>query len=164
MVVLVISDLKFYAVVSEVHLHGEVFNRDLHSFRPFSVEVCDSTAIVQVFITFGTAFWTLPPLHRSIRRRMVAVERIGWVFSRFSEAARRQPCPLCAKPMRKAVKYSGQVAGLIVGLILIVAGVAAFILLPCVGWVPGPLLGLMQGGKRMNVWRCKSCKVIVPRG
>lgn len=57
--------------------------------------------------------------------------------------------------MRKAVKYSGQLAGLIVGLLLIAGGVTIFILIPCFGWVLGPLLvilGLIKGGKRIDVW------------
>jgi hypothetical protein len=70
--------------------------------------------------------------------------------------------------MRKGKRSSGAVTGTVLGLILLAAGVAVFILIPCFGWVIGPLLALLAwfqiGGKRSKVWRCRSCKTYLPRG
>ena len=76
-------------------------------------------------------------------------------------------CPTCQQKMRKATKSSGNFVGFVLALIVVVAGLAITILIPVLGWVLGPLrmlLSLGMGGKRSKVWRCKSCKVIVPRG
>ncbi len=69
--------------------------------------------------------------------------------------------------MRKAVRYTNQVSGLIVGLLIFAIGVAIIFLVPCFGWVIGPLLillALTKGAKSTKVWRCKTCKYFFQGG
>lgn len=65
-------------------------------------------------------------------------------------------CKACGGQMVKTSQ--GNCLGLCLGLILVLVGVVLFLSIPLVGWVLGPivgLVGLMMGGKK--VWRCKTC-------
>ncbi|MGC4031491.1 MAG: hypothetical protein QM754_07115 [Tepidisphaeraceae bacterium] len=76
-------------------------------------------------------------------------------------------CPTCGKSMRKAKVSSGNFVGIVLALIVFVVGLAVMILIPLLGWIAGPLIMLLalgMGGKRSKVWRCKSCRVALPRG
>jgi hypothetical protein len=69
--------------------------------------------------------------------------------------------------MKKTTTSSGNFVGLVLALVVFVAGLAITILIPILGWIVGPLLMLLSlgmGGKRSKVWRCKSCHVVIARG
>jgi hypothetical protein len=75
-------------------------------------------------------------------------------------------CQACGGAMMKKTLSSGNCAGLMLALLLLVVGFVILLAIPIVGWVVGPLLmllALFMGGKRQKVWRCRSCKGIVPR-
>jgi hypothetical protein len=41
-----------------------------------------------------------------------------------------------------------------------------FLMIPCLGWVIGPMVcffALFMGGKRDRVWRCRNCGSRMPR-
>jgi hypothetical protein len=71
-------------------------------------------------------------------------------------------CPHCGGKMKK--KSVGNLTGMIWALILICLGVAVFFMIPVIGWVGGPLIGiygLTRGGKR--VLKCRGCGYYVQR-
>jgi hypothetical protein len=68
--------------------------------------------------------------------------------------------------MWRTTLSSGNCSGLILAVILILTGIAVFVLIPCFGWIIGPLvclLALFMGGKRRKVWKCGSCGSIFDR-
>ena len=75
-------------------------------------------------------------------------------------------CTHCGGEMVKKTISSGNVSGILFGLIMVVVGFAVVVALPGVGWVIGPLIilwALFQGGKRRRVWKCRNCSSIVDR-
>lgn len=78
-------------------------------------------------------------------------------------------CQQCGGPMKKTTLSSGNCSGLVVGLLVIAAGLLITILLwwTIIGAIIGIALmfgGLLMGGKKQKVWRCTKCRSIVPRG
>ena len=68
-------------------------------------------------------------------------------------------CKQCGSDMKRH-KYSSGNGKVLVGLVLVVAGVAAFAMVPVFGWIIGGLLvliGLGMGGKRHKGWKCGDC-------
>ena len=73
-------------------------------------------------------------------------------------------CPLCGGFCHRTTIGRSSLVAITMGLFLIGCGVVVFVLIPVVGWVIGTVLivvGLLSGGKRRKVMRCKSCKTIV---
>jgi hypothetical protein len=76
-------------------------------------------------------------------------------------------CQACGGMMKKKTVSSGNFAGLVLALLVLLTGIIITVAIPVVGWVVGPLLILLSlgmGGKRQKVWRCRSCRSVVPRG
>lgn len=77
-------------------------------------------------------------------------------------------CSHCGQSMKPARNRVG--GGFLVSvlqLFLIVAGlVLAVVAFPCgtVLGIPMVLIALVMGGSRVRVWRCRRCRVVVPRG
>ncbi|HEX4124408.1 MAG TPA: hypothetical protein VHY37_06750 [Tepidisphaeraceae bacterium] len=75
-------------------------------------------------------------------------------------------CQACGGEMVKKRISSGNCAGIALALIVLVVGLVITIVIPVVGWVVGPLIMLCAlgiGGKRQKVWRCRSCRSVIPR-
>jgi len=68
-------------------------------------------------------------------------------------------CQQCGSVMKRH-KYSSGNGKVLVGLVLVVAGIALAISWPLVGWILGALMviiGLGMGGKRHKGWKCGDC-------
>ncbi len=75
-------------------------------------------------------------------------------------------CQLCGATMVKKVQSSGNCLGLLVALLVLFLGLLVTVFIPVLGWVIGPiimLIALFIGGKKSKVWRCTSCRSIMPR-
>jgi len=69
--------------------------------------------------------------------------------------------------MERKVQTGDRVAGCVLALLTLAAGIVIFIILPVIGWVIGPilcLLALFMGGKEQRIWRCRDCHAVIPRG
>jgi hypothetical protein len=100
---------------------------------------------------------------------MVANERIAMNVSLpHGPNGRRSPvCQACGGEMVKKRTSSGNCLGIAIALIVFVVGLVITIAIPVVGWVVGPIIMLCAlgiGGKRQKVWRCRSCRSVIPRG
>lgn len=75
-------------------------------------------------------------------------------------------CKQCGGAMKKATVSSGNFTGILIALIVLVAGIVVFIMIPVFGWIIGAimvLLALGMGGKRRKVWKCTACGYIFDR-
>ncbi|MCH8852440.1 MAG: hypothetical protein IID41_07255 [Planctomycetes bacterium] len=68
--------------------------------------------------------------------------------------------------MSKATVSKGFGRNFVLFLVLFAVGVAVFVLIPVFGWLAGPLICLASPfvGGSSKVWRCKQCRVTLPRG
>ena len=78
-------------------------------------------------------------------------------------------CAACGGEMRKKTVYEGGgCGGCVVSLLVLAAGILIFLLIPVIGWVIGPVicLGAVFIGRATSkkVWRCRSCRSVIPRG
>lgn len=68
-------------------------------------------------------------------------------------------CEKCGGAMARH-KFSEGNWKILVGLVLLVGGIALAVAIPVVGWIVGLLMiiiGLAMGGKRRQGWRCQQC-------
>lgn len=78
-------------------------------------------------------------------------------------------CEHCGGPMRKTVISSGNCRGLLLALIMLLAGVAVIVFFAwtIIGLVIGALMmiaALFMGGTRQKVWKCRNCGYVFNRG
>lgn len=69
-------------------------------------------------------------------------------------------CPRCNVSMKRLEYSYGNVDGIALGLALVLAGIAAFFFVPCMGWLLGPVMviyGLTRGGVRVRHYYCREC-------
>lgn len=77
-------------------------------------------------------------------------------------------CKACGGRMVKTTLSSGNCSGVLLGLIVVLAGilVVAFFWWTFIGTIIGilmVLMGLGMGGKTRKVWKCKSCGTVLDR-
>ena len=74
-----------------------------------------------------------------------------------------QTCPFCDGPVvKKKLPPSG--GAQLFALLAVLLGITLVVLVPCVGWVLGPIIilaAIIADGKRRKVLACKSCKAII---
>jgi hypothetical protein len=70
-------------------------------------------------------------------------------------------CLKCGSRMRRATRSAAGILEIVLVLVLVVAGVCAFCLLPGFGFLIGPVLCVASlvylGARRRRVWRCERC-------
>lgn len=69
-------------------------------------------------------------------------------------------CKQCGSEMKRH-KFSTGNGKVLVGLVVIIAGLVLVVMWPVIGWVLGLLMvviGLGMGGKRHKGWKCVSCE------
>ena len=73
-------------------------------------------------------------------------------------------CQACSGVMVKKTISSGNLTGILLGLVVFCVGVVlCFTLVGAIIGIPLCLLALCMGGKTQKVWRCKACKTVLPR-
>lgn len=68
-------------------------------------------------------------------------------------------CQQCGGSMSRH-RYSEGNARVLLGLVVVISGIALAIVLPVWGWIIGLIMvvyGLGMGGRRHSGWRCNSC-------
>lgn len=82
-------------------------------------------------------------------------------------AARTPICQQCGGAMQRATAKRNEAAGCVLAILVFLAGVVIFFLIPVIGWVAGALLcifAILIPFHSDRVWRCTDCRAIVPRG